>query len=230
MDEDGGVAAYPNNKAGAKYGTGYCDSQCPRDLKYIAGAANVEGWQSSTVSANSGVGNVGACCAEMDIWEANSISTALTPHPCEVSTLTTCTGDGCGGTYSADRYAGTCDPDGCDWNPYRLGSTSFYGPGSNFKLDTTKKLTVVTQFPATGSSVTAIRRFYVQDGVRYDTPNALNMPGYTGNEITADYCAKEEAEFGGESFSDKGGLPQMSDALSKGMVLVMSIWDDVRYT
>ena len=41
MDEDGGMANYPNNKAGAKFGTGYCDSQCPRDLKFIAGTANV---------------------------------------------------------------------------------------------------------------------------------------------------------------------------------------------
>lgn len=37
MEEDGGMASYPNNKAGAKYGTGYCDSQCARDLKYIGG-------------------------------------------------------------------------------------------------------------------------------------------------------------------------------------------------
>lgn len=226
MDADGGLAKEPNNKAGAKYGTGYCDSQCPRDLKFIGGQANIEGWTPSTVSANSGVGNNGACCAEMDIWESNSISQALTPHPCDTSTLTVCKGDACGGTYSSDRYAGTCDPDGCDINPYRIGHTDFYGPGSNFKLDTTKKLTVVTQFPATGSTVTAIRRFYIQNGVRYEQPNALNIPGTTSNEITTDYCAAEEAAFGGSSFSNHGGLPQMSDALSKGMVLVMSIWDD----
>jgi hypothetical protein len=28
---------YSTNKAGAKYGTGYCDAQCPRDLKFING-------------------------------------------------------------------------------------------------------------------------------------------------------------------------------------------------
>jgi cellulose 1,4-beta-cellobiosidase len=33
MALDGGVSTQANNKAGAKYGTGYCDSQCPRDLK-----------------------------------------------------------------------------------------------------------------------------------------------------------------------------------------------------
>lgn len=37
MDADGGLSKYPNNKAGAAYGTGYCDSQCPRDLKFING-------------------------------------------------------------------------------------------------------------------------------------------------------------------------------------------------
>lgn len=37
MAADGGVSAFPTNKAGAKYGTGYCDSQCPRDIKFING-------------------------------------------------------------------------------------------------------------------------------------------------------------------------------------------------
>ena len=37
MDQDGGMAKYPSNKAGAKYGTGYCDSQCPHDIKFING-------------------------------------------------------------------------------------------------------------------------------------------------------------------------------------------------
>lgn len=35
MPADGGISS--TNKAGAQYGTGYCDSQCPRDLKFIAG-------------------------------------------------------------------------------------------------------------------------------------------------------------------------------------------------
>lgn len=37
MDSDGGMSKYPGNKAGAKYGTGYCDAQAPRDLKFING-------------------------------------------------------------------------------------------------------------------------------------------------------------------------------------------------
>lgn len=35
MASDGDLSS--TNKAGAAYGTGYCDSQCPRDLKFIAG-------------------------------------------------------------------------------------------------------------------------------------------------------------------------------------------------
>jgi cellulose 1,4-beta-cellobiosidase len=41
MSADGGVSAYPNNKAGAQYGTGYCDSQCPKDLKFIDGKVSL---------------------------------------------------------------------------------------------------------------------------------------------------------------------------------------------
>ncbi|KOS19511.1 Exoglucanase 1 [Escovopsis weberi] len=225
MDADGGMSKYPGNKAGAKYGTGYCDSQCPRDLKFINGQGNVEGWQPSSNNPNTGVGNHGSCCPEMDIWEANSISNAVTPHPCESQSQTMCNGDNCGGTYSNDRYGGTCDPDGCDLNPYRLGNPTFFGPGSQFSVDTTKKFTVVTQFNSTGNSVT-INRFYIQDGVKFETPNAKNLNGYSGNAIDSTYCAAEEAEFGGNSFSSKGGLPQMNKALLGNMVLVLSLWDD----
>lgn len=68
MDEDGGKSKYSSNKAGAKYGTGYCDAQCPRDLKFINGEANVDGWKASSNDENAGVGNYGSCCSEMDIW------------------------------------------------------------------------------------------------------------------------------------------------------------------
>jgi cellulose 1,4-beta-cellobiosidase len=40
MEADGGLSKNPGNKAGAKYGTGYCDAQCPRDLKFINGAVS----------------------------------------------------------------------------------------------------------------------------------------------------------------------------------------------
>lgn len=37
MDADGGMSKYATNLAGAKYGTGYCDAQCPQDIKFING-------------------------------------------------------------------------------------------------------------------------------------------------------------------------------------------------
>jgi hypothetical protein len=41
-------------QAGAAFGTGYCDAQCPHDLKYVAGEANCKDWKPSTNDANSG--------------------------------------------------------------------------------------------------------------------------------------------------------------------------------
>lgn len=43
MDADGGMARFPGDKAGAAYGTGYCDAQCPADIKFINGEANIIG-------------------------------------------------------------------------------------------------------------------------------------------------------------------------------------------
>jgi len=37
MDQDGGVGRYEGQKAGARYGTGYCDASCPRSLRWVAG-------------------------------------------------------------------------------------------------------------------------------------------------------------------------------------------------
>ncbi|KAH7329339.1 glycoside hydrolase [Stachybotrys elegans] len=227
MDEDGGLSKYPDNAGGAKYGTGYCDSQCPRDVKFINGIANSEGWTGSNDDANAGVGDLGTCCAEMDIWEANGISTAYTPHPCRNNAQHSCNGDDCGGTYSPDRYAGDCDPDGCDFNAWRQGNETFYGPGSEFTIDTTKPLTVVTQFLAgDDGNLSEIKRFYVQDGVVVANAES-NVEGVTGNSVTQDYCDAQKAAFGDEaSFNNNGGLAGMSEAVAAPMVLVMSLWND----
>ena len=37
MEEDAGMSKYSGNQAGPAYGTGYCDAQCPKDIKYING-------------------------------------------------------------------------------------------------------------------------------------------------------------------------------------------------
>ncbi|KAJ5560552.1 hypothetical protein N7513_002951 [Penicillium frequentans] len=228
MDSDGGMARFPTNKAGAKYGTGYCDSQCPRDLKFIDGEANSDGWTPSETDVNSGIGNHGSCCAEMDIWEANSISNAVTPHPCETPTQTMCVEDACGGTYSSDRYGGTCDPDGCDFNPYRMGNTTFFGP--DMTVDTNSVFTVVTQFitddGTSSGTLSEIKRFYVQDGVVI--PNsASTISGVSGNSITSEFCTAQKTAFGDEDvFDERGGLAGLGAGFADGMVLVMSLWDD----
>jgi len=224
MDADGGLAKYSTNKAGAKYGTGYCDSQCPRDLKFINGVGNVEGWKPSSNDANAGVGGHGSCCAEMDLWEANSVSAAVTPHSCTNTAQHECNGDSCGGTYSSNRYAGDCDPDGCDFNSYRMGNTSFYGKGKT--IDTSSKFTVVTQFLASGGTLSEIRRFYVQNGKTFANSKS-NIAGVTGNSLTPAFCDAQKVAFNDtNTFDDKGGFGSMSTALKNGMVLVMSLWDD----
>jgi cellulose 1,4-beta-cellobiosidase len=92
---------------------------------------------------------------EMDIWEANSVSTAVTPHSCQPEGYSVCTDDTC--------YAGSCDANGCDFNPYRVGARDFYGKGKS-GVDTSKKVTVVTQFLGSGGQLSEIKRFYVQGG------------------------------------------------------------------
>ncbi|KAJ5715885.1 uncharacterized protein N7483_013066 [Penicillium malachiteum] len=228
MDSDGGMARFPANKAGAKYGTGYCDAQCPSDLKFIDGEANCDGWVASTNNINTGTGGHGSCCVEMDVWEANSVSNALTPHSCDTPGQTMCDGDACGGTYSTDRYGGTCDPDGCDFNPYRMGNKTFYGDG--MVVDTSSTFTVVTQFitddgTSTGT-LSEIKRFYVQNGVVIDQSEST-ISGVTGNVIDTDFCTAQKTAFGDEdTFSTHGGFSSVSAALADGMVLVLSLWDD----
>nr|pir cellulose 1,4-beta-cellobiosidase (EC 3.2.1.91) isoform cbh1-4 - basidiomycete (Phanerochaete chrysosporium) (fragments) [Phanerodontia chrysosporium] len=136
MDADGGMSKYPGNKAGAKYGTGYCDSQCPKDIKFINGEANVGNW--TETGSNTGTGSYGTCCSEMDIWEANNDAAAFTPHPCTTTGQTRCSGDDCA------RNTGLCDGDGCDFNSFRMGDKTFLGKGMT--VDTSKPFTVVTQF------------------------------------------------------------------------------------
>ncbi len=131
MDADGGKSKYPNNAAGAEFGTGYCDAQCPHDDKFINGAANILGWAPDpNGDPNSGDGRYGTCCTEMDIWEANRISTAVTPHMCTVNGQYRCNGTECGDDSAGQRFLGVCDKDGCDMNPFRLGNAGFYGPGA----------------------------------------------------------------------------------------------------
>jgi cellulose 1,4-beta-cellobiosidase len=228
MDKDGGKSRFSANKAGAKYGTGYCDTQCPHDIKFINGEANVNSWAPSPNDTNAGSGQYGACCNEMDIWEANSMAAAVTPHVCSGSGgQTRCSVTDCGD--GDNRYNGVCDKDGCDFNSYRQGDPSFLGKGKT--VNTNSPITVVTQFltnnNSTSGTLTEIRRLYVQGGktIANSKTNISGMSAY--DSVTDAYCTAQKKAFGDtNSFAARGGMAAMGKAFQAGMTLTLSIWDD----
>lgn len=168
---------------------------------------HVHGKPRLTISKGNVAGK-GVCCNEMDIWEANSRSTQIAPHTCSKNSLFGCTGDEC-------KSAGLCDKIGCTDNAYKhRASPDYYGVG--LKVDTSKPFTVVTQFPAKNGVLQAIVRKYVQNGVVIEQP----MKNITMDQA---YCS---AQGGAEQFNKLGGIAGMGGALSRGMVLAMSIWWD----
>lgn len=239
MPADGGLGVGSNN-AGAQYGTGYCDAQCPHDLKFIDGEANVEMWRATATGA---IGRFGNCCAELDIWEANRDSTAYTTHPCTIEGHLKCEGQPCGDTpeycdccdepecVCCGRYSGVCDKDGCDYNSYRLGAHNFYGLGPHNAVDTSRPLTVVTQFLTSNGTdegdLVEIRRLYVQDGKVINNSFATILGPAGSDSITGEFCTAQKEVFENpDDFSRKGGLKRMGEAMDRGMVLVLSLWDD----
>lgn len=230
MDADGGASRFPGNEAGAGYGTGYCDAQCPHDAKFIDGEPNILDWGPVPGVPDSGAGRYGTCCVEMDLWEANSLATALTAHSCAATRQTRCeSAADCGD--DEQRYAGMCDKDGCDFQTYRLGNTSFYGPGTAFTLDTTRPFTLVTQFLTEDGTddgkLVEIRRHYTQDSVTIPTPAIKVGPSGQFDSLSPAYCSAEHSYFrSNDSFVERGGFDSMGDALENGMVLVLSLWDD----
>ncbi|KAK1759824.1 putative endo-beta-1,4-glucanase celB [Echria macrotheca] len=197
------------NPAGAQYGTGYCDAQCFTTNSFINGVANLN--------------QSGACCNEMDIWEANGRATVLTPHTCSSPGSFLCAGAECNRTAAG---SGVCDKDGCGINPYGLGAKKFYGPG--LTVDTSRPFTVVTQFftadNSSAGTLSEIRRVYVQDG--REIPNTAETTstklgaGFDGS-ITDAYCAARNRS----DFARLGGMKGMGESLARGMVLIFSIWN-----
>mmetsp|Transcript_45969 Transcript_45969/g.127773 ORF Transcript_45969/g.127773 Transcript_45969/m.127773 type:complete len:485 (-) Transcript_45969:109-1563(-) len=137
------------NQAGWTRGLGYCDAQCPTDMKYTQDA----GWNTGTFES---------CCPEMDLLEANRLSAALTPHPCTNPEPFVCDS-------SVEECGEPCDGVGGDMNPFRRE-----GPGHGIYdlLDVTKPITITTEFPVDPSgALTAIVQTYT-DG---DNSYTLNL-------------------------------------------------------
>jgi len=112
-----------------------------------------------------------------------------------------------------------------------MGNTSFYGHGSDYKIDSSKPATIVTQFLTHDGTDTGdlseVRRFYVQDGAVIENSEATILGPGAGNSITDDFCAAQKAAFNDpDDFTKKGGLRAMGEALKRGMVLSLSLWDD----
>jgi len=199
MEADGGASDL--NTGGAAYGTGYCDAQC-FTTPFINGVGNLEG--------------KGSCCNEMDIWEANAPATQIAPHVCNQTSLYKCAGDEC-------AFEGVCDKNGCGYNTYANGAKNFYGPGPSFAVDTTKPFTVVTQFPADDAgNLKEIRRSYVQGGKLIPQATVAIQGPPQVNYINEEYCQAT----GARRYEELGGMKGMGGALSRGMVLAMSIWWD----
>ncbi|KAM0433391.1 hypothetical protein ACHAPT_004269 [Fusarium lateritium] len=201
MLRDGGKSLSPHNKAGAYYGTGYCDAQC-FVTPFINGVGNIAGR--------------GSCCNELDIWEANSRATHIAPHPCNKPGLYECTGAECGSE-------GVCDKSGCGWNPNRHRNNDYYGRGGSFKVDSTRKFTVVTQFLADKKgALKELHRHYVQDNkiIESAVVTLPNVPKV--NFMNDEYCKATNAG----AFTRLGGMKGMGESMTRGMVLVMSLWWD----
>ncbi|OWZ15611.1 Glycosyl hydrolase [Phytophthora megakarya] len=216
MEADGGISRFPTNKAGAAYGTGYCDAQCPKAVKWINGEANMNK-------------TYGACCAEMDIWESNSMATAYTTHPCTIDGQQRCIADGDCGATDETRYTGWCDKPGCDFNPFRMGVKQFYGRGKEFDIDSTRPFSVITQFVTSDNTETGelveIRRLYKQDDRVIKNPEST-WPALNGTDSITDKMCNASKVLFDENTNLMGGLAQMGKGMVGGMTLAMSIWVD----
>mmetsp|Transcript_84517 Transcript_84517/g.247893 ORF Transcript_84517/g.247893 Transcript_84517/m.247893 type:complete len:539 (-) Transcript_84517:147-1763(-) len=224
MEKDGGKGK-GNNKAGAKFGTGYCDAHCPHSSNFIDGQANMD-WSHGT------------CCPEVDLFEGNSEAQAFTVHTCETAGYVKCEHVDCGDADKGHQYEGICDKDGCDFNPYRMGSKDFWGHRGTVGTD--KVVTVITQFITTDGTddgdLKEIRRIYMQGGrVIQNAQSAIE--GVKGDSLTDKYCGANKYQFKDtrspdnpngdfDQFGKFGGMEKIGQALDKGMVLAVSLWDD----
>nr|BAF57395.1 putative glycosyl hydrolase family7 [uncultured symbiotic protist of Neotermes koshunensis] len=128
----------------------------------------------------------GDCCPEMDIQEASSKAMVFTAHCCQTSTS-------------------GCDTSGCGYNPYRDSKDkTFWAVGG--KVDVSKPVTIITQFIATGTTLTSIKRKYSQGGKVIEAVQDLNDK----------FC----------NWNGGGGrsMARLGASFSKGHVIVFSLW------
>merc|ERR1712159_970050 len=106
----------------------------------------------------------------------------------------------------------------------------FFGPGSDFKIDTTKPVQVTTRFITEDNTdsgkLKEVKQLYHQNGQTIEH-SMYTVNGNKHDRITTEFCQDWVAEpQDGTNFLEKGGLGSIDTALEKGVVLVMSLWDD----
>merc|ERR1712243_302489 len=196
----------------------------------LNGEAYCDEWTPSETDPNAGTGKYGTCCYEMDIWEANNMANSYTPHNCDTEGQYRCEGTECGDNETDERYEGICDKDGCDYAMYRLGNPDFYGP--NLHLNSDYPVTLITQFITSDGTdsgdLVEIRRVYVQNDVVMPNPAVKEQgPVKAYDSITDGYCHDIKDYYNDvQDFDKHGKLAGMGKALDRGMVFVMSLWDD----
>merc|ERR1711862_97149 len=86
---------------------------------------------------------------------------------------------------------------GCDLQSHRLGNEKFFGPGSDFQVDSTKPITVTTQFITADGTDTGklkeVKQFYTQNGKTIEHPS-YTVNGNQHKTITDDFCKDWVAE------------------------------------
>ncbi|EAA28406.2 glycoside hydrolase family 7 protein [Neurospora crassa] len=128
---------------------------------------------------------------------------------------------------------------GCGINPFRLGAPEFYGKDQEHKVDTSRPFTVVTRFftddNSTTGALTEIRRVYIQDGKTFPATYSSNIKalnhantspsgGKFEAALTEGYCSAR----GFDDHVRLDGLKTMGQALGRGMIMVLSIWNSER--
>ena len=114
-------------------------------------------------------------------------------------------------------------------NPFRAGVKDFFGEGNQFQVDTSKPITIVTEFHGDSSGeLVEIKRKFLQEGKVIEHPSSkIDTMDKQFDSITDEMCESTKNAFTDKNdFKNKGGLKKMGQSLKNGMVLVMSIWDD----
>ncbi|KAJ3992226.1 concanavalin A-like lectin/glucanase domain-containing protein [Lentinula boryana] len=192
MDADGGMARFPGRQ----------EPSLELDtvtLNAPTTSSSLMEKYAPLLSPHTGTGATGTCCAEMDIWEANSLSAAVTPHPCTVTEQTSCTGSTCSSPNStAGEILLSMVREWLSTPPNPSLSSPSLSPR------TTSPLVRFLPFAVSTSNGVVIQN------------SETNIPGITAtNEITTQFCEEQKTAFGDiETFDQMGGLAGMGTAFT----------------